>query len=173
MVAVAVPGLAQALQVNSLVVSRDQSVYHVVVDVLIDAAPERVKEKLLDMRALPLLNPSVKAVRFSAEAGGQRVESELEECLFGFCRHLLHVQQVELHGNEISAVTLVVPGSSFASGVAHWQLMPEGEGTRLIFTADTEPDLWLPPIIGPAALMKQLREKARASLTVLEQLAHE
>ena len=162
-----------ALEVKTLAVTRDRTIYHVVVDVLIDALPERVRTQLLDMQALPKLNPSVKTVRASALADGLRVESELEECFFGICRALLHVQQVTTRGNEIEAQTLSVPGSSFKSGIAHWQLAAEGQGTRLIFTADTEPDFWLPPFIGPVLVMQQLREKTQASLAVLEQLARE
>ena len=163
----------QALQVQTLEVSREETVYHVVVNVLIDAAPARVRAQLLDVSSLPQLDPSVKAARASEEAGGLRVESELEECLFGFCRRLLHVQKVEAHGDEITAQTLAVQGSSFRSGIARWQLRPEGAGTRLIFTADTEPDVWLPPLIGPRVLIKHLREKTQASLEALERLARE
>lgn len=164
---------ALALQLETLEVSRDDSVYHVVVNVLIEAAPERVRAQLLDVGALPQLNPSLKSARATEEAGGVRVESELEECLFGICRRLLHVQQVVARGNEITAQTLAVQGSSFRSGVAHWQLTAEGAGTRLLFTADTEPDVWLPPIIGPSALMRQLKVKTLASLQNLERLARE
>ena len=164
---------AEALQVQTLEVTHDDSVYHVVVDVLIDAAPDKVRAQLLDVGSLPQLNPSVKTVRATEEAGGLRVESELEECLFGFCRRLLHVQKVETRGDEISAQTLAVQGSSFRSGIARWQIRAEGGLTRLIFTADTEPDLWLPPLIGPTALMRRLREKTEASLYALERLARE
>ena len=164
---------AQALQVQTLEVTHDASVYHVVVDVLINAAPARVRAQLLDVSSLPQLDASVKAVRATQEAGGMRVESELEECLFGLCRRLLHVQQVDAGGDEISAQTLAVQGSGFKSGIARWQLKAEGEGTRLIFTADTEPDLWLPPLIGPRVLMHRLRDKTEASLQALERLARE
>lgn len=164
---------ASSLQLETLEVSRDQSIYHVLVNVWIDAAPTRVRAQLLDVSVLPKLNPSVKAARSILGVDGQRVESELEECLLGFCRRLLHVQLVKSAGNEITAHTLAVPGSSFRSGVAHWQLSAEGAGTRLIFTADTEPDIWLPPVLGPRLLMSQLREKTAASLQVLERLARD
>lgn len=167
------PFAADALQVHTLVISRDQTVYHVVVDALIDAPSARVRAQLLDIQSLARLDPSVRDVRASDEADGQRVESKLEECLFGFCRTLVHVQLVQASGNEITAQTLAVPGSSFKSGVARWQLTPQGQGTRLLFTADTEPDLWIPPFIGPPALMRQLEAKTRASLHTLEQLSRE
>lgn len=164
---------ASAFQLETLEVSRNQSIYHVVVNVWIDAVPARVRAQLLDVNALPALNPSIKAARSTADVNGQRVESELEECLFGICRQLLHVQLVKSAGNEITAQTLAVPGSSFSSGVAHWQLSAEGAGTRMIFTADTEPNIWLPPVLGPRLIMNQLREKTAASLLVLERLARE
>lgn len=165
--------VAKPLQVQTLEVSRSEASYRVTVNVLIDAAPERVRATLLDASVFPKLDPSIKAARASESAGGQRVESELEECLFGFCRRLLHVQQVEAQGMQITAQTLPVAGSSFRSGLAQWQLAAEGEATRLIFTADTEPAFWLPPVFGPRALMTQLREKTLASLQVLEQIARE
>lgn len=164
---------ASALQVSTLDVSRDEGVFHVLVNVLIDAPPARVRAVLLDTSKLVQLNPSIKASRASPAGDGQRVELQLEECLLGLCRQLLQVQRVEAHGNEITAETLPVEGSGFKSGIAHWQLTAEGTGTRLMFTADTEPDLWLPPFIGPRAVMKQLREKTQASLETLERLARE
>jgi carbon monoxide dehydrogenase subunit G len=167
------PLAAMAVDERQLEVSREGRVYHVVVDALIDAPPQRVKAQLLDISKLTLLNPSVTAARATEVAGGMRVESELEECLFGFCRRLLHVQQVETHGDEITAQTLAEPGASFSSGKAHWRLSPEGTGTRLEFSAETEPNLWLPPVIGPMALMRQLREKTRDSLLTLERLSRE
>lgn len=163
----------RALQTDVLEVSRDAGVFHVVVNVLIDASPALVQAVLLDTSKLSLLDPGVRATRVRAEGDGQRVEMDIHECLFGFCRQFLQVQQVEVRGNEITARTLPVEGSGFRSGIAHWQLSAEGEGTRLIFTADTEPDLWLPPLIGPRVVMKQLREKTLASLETLERLARE
>lgn len=166
-------GAAEALQVNMLTVSRDDTVYHLLVDVLIDAPPARVRERLLDVSVLPQLDPSITAARATEETGGRRIEAELKNCLFGICRKLLHVQRVKTRGNEITAVTLPVAGSSFKSGVARWQLTSEGQGTRLLFSADTEPDLWLPPFIGPRVLMHRLREKTLASLMTLERLARD
>ncbi len=164
---------ASALSINALHVTRDQSVFHIVVDALIDADAAAVRAQLLDSNALPQLNPNVKRVRASTEADGERVESELEECLFGVCRRLLHVQKVTTAGNEIAATTLAVAGSSFKGGSARWQLTPVAEGTRLIFTADIEPAFWLPPFIGPRLVMQQLRADTLIALQALERLAHE
>ncbi len=169
----ALPLTAAALQVQTLEVSRDDAVYHVIVNVQLDATPERVRARLLDVAVLSQLDPAIKSAQSRAEGEGQRVQTELEECLFGLCRRMRHEQQVTVQGNEITAHTVPGPGSSFRSGVAHWQLTPEGDGTRLVFSADTEPDLWLPPVVGPRLLMHQLRLKTEASLRRLEQLARE
>ncbi len=169
----AMPSMGTALQVQVLEVSRDRSVYHIVVEALIDAPPARVRALLLDVDALPRINPSIKRATAVALADGFRVSCELEECLLGFCRSLLQVQTVRAVGNEINAETLPVEGSSFKSGIARWQLSAAGQDTRLLLTADTEPDVWLPPFIGPRAVMGHLREKTLSSLQVLEQLARE
>lgn len=164
---------AAALELTTLAVTHDGPVYHVVVDVRLEAPLPRVRATLLDVQALTQLDPSVTAARSAPMEGGTRVESEIEECLLGICRRLLHVQRIEAQAHAISAQTLVVPGSNFRSGIAHWQLTAEGEGTRLVFTADTEPDLWVPPWIGPPLVINKLREKTRSSLEKLEQLARE
>ena len=164
---------AAALELTTLAVSHQGPVYHVVVDVRLDAPLPRVRAALLDVQALTQLDPSVTAARSAPMTGGTRVESEIEECLLGICRRLMHVQRVVAQDNTIRAETLPVTGSSFRSGIAHWQLTAEGEGTRLVFTADTEPDLWVPPWIGPPLVLNKLRDKTRSSLEKLEQLARE
>lgn len=169
----ALPRPAAALQIDVLEVSRSNSVYHVQVDAHIDAPIERVRAILLDSSAMLQLDPSLKSATSTPEGDGLRVQSEMEECLFGVCRRLLHVQQVQASGNSISAQTLAVQGSGFRSGMAHWQLSAKGAGTRLLFSADSEPDLWVPPFIGPPALIRHLRAKAEKSLHNLEQLARE
>lgn len=167
------PLSATALQINSLDVSRSGGVYHVQLDALLDAPLAQVRATLLDASAMLQLDPSLKSATATEEGDGLRVQSEVEECLFGLCRRLLHVQRVQASGNSIRAQTLAVLGSGFRSGAAHWQLDAEGERTRLIFTADTEPDLWVPPLIGPARVIRHMREKAEKSLHNLEKLARD
>ena len=169
----AAPLGVRALEIDTLDVSRSQGVYQVQLNALIDAPLPRVRAVLLDASAMLQLDPSLKSATATEEADGLRVQSEVEECLFGLCRRLLHVQKVQASGNSIRAQTLAVQGSGFRSGSAHWQLEAEGSRTRLVFTADTEPNLWVPPLIGPPTVIRHMREKAEQSLQNLEQLARE
>lgn len=169
----AAPWRLSALEIRTLDVSRSEGVYQVQLDALIDAPLPRVRAVLLDASAMLQLDPSLKSATATEESDGLRVQSEVEECLFGLCRRLLHVQKVQASGNSIRAQTLAVQGSGFRSGTAHWQLDAEGERTRMIFTAETEPNLWVPPLIGPPTVIRHMREKAQLSLQNLEQLARE
>ena len=162
---------AEALEVRRLDVRHEGRAYYVETEALIDTPPATVRALLLDTQAMPRINPSVRRVSQRETASGQEVDALLEECFLGFCQTLRHVQAVRVQGDVIESTTLPVEGSGFASGTARCELHAEGAGTRLVFRSRSEPAFWLPPFIGPLAVMRQLKAKARLSLENLERLA--
>ena len=66
-------------------------------------------------------------------------------------------------------VAEVLPGQSdLKSGRVHWQLRAEGEGTRLFYRSETEPDFWVPAVIGPWMIRRLLLGEVRATTAHIE-----
>jgi len=163
---------AQALDIARLDVTHARGEYRIAVVAQLDAPADAVRAVLLDADTLKALDPTITALRLKPQADGSlRAECEQYECVAGFCRQLLQVQAVTVAAEVIEARTLAVPGGSFKSGQVRWTLNAEGRATRLTIEAASEPDIWLPPFIGPKLMVQHLREKTSASLARLEQLA--
>ncbi|HJV27194.1 MAG TPA: SRPBCC family protein [Aromatoleum sp.] len=55
-------------------------------------------------------------------------------------------------------------GGNFKHMESTMHLEPEADGTRLQYHADVEPEFWLPPLIGPAAVRHETAEQFSAIL---------
>lgn len=170
-----------AYEIEALQVSREGRVFHVTVQALVEAPPERVFAQLADLAALPRLNPSVTRVQVGEpdEQGRWPVSSEAEFCVLAVCRSLRHMQrlriQPEAQGGRIDAETVPPPASDFEEGgEAHWQVLAAPEGaSRFSFEARLSPALWVPPVLGPWAVQNRLREETRLTVERLERLSRE
>jgi hypothetical protein len=47
--------------------------------------------------------------------------------------------------------------SDFAYSREQWQLIPEGDGTLMIYNFEMEPGFWVPPLIGPYVIKRALK----------------
>lgn len=171
-------GLASAYEIESLRVTHDGDDYRIVMQALIAAPPERVFSQLADLQALTKLNPSVTRVQVGEPdpQGRLPLSSEAEFCVLSVCRSLRHTQQVQIQpdspGGRIDSQTVPPPASDFREGgEAHWQISAAPGGSRLGFEARLSPVIWLPPVVGPWAVQRRLREEAQLTVERLERLS--
>jgi len=173
-------GPALAYEIESLQVAREGEDYHVVVQALIEAPPDRVFAQLTDLAALPRLNPSVIRVQVGEpdEQGRWPVSSEAEFCVLAVCRTLRHMQRLRIQpaaqGGRVDAETVPPPASDFREGgEAHWQVGAALGGSRFGFEARLSPTIWVPPLIGPWAVQQRLREETLLTVERLERLSRD
>ncbi|MDP3857975.1 MAG: SRPBCC family protein [Stagnimonas sp.] len=173
-------GPALAWQLQSLQVGHRGDDYRVAMQALIAAPPARVFAQLADLSALSRLNPSVRSVQLGVlDAEGRwPLTTTVEFCLLAVCRELRHSQRVRIlpegaTGGRIESQTEPPPASDFQRGEARWQVSAEGSGSRLQFEASLQPGFWLPPLIGPWAVERWLRNEARLTVERLELLSLE
>jgi Polyketide cyclase / dehydrase and lipid transport len=174
-----VTAVAQAHRIESLQVLREGDDYVIHLRAHIDAPPSKVFHCLADFARLPQLNPSVSRVSVGeADAEGRLpVTSEAEFCVVAICRTLKHVQRMRIEpteaGGRIEAVTVPPPASDFRAGSARWQVSADGDASRFEFDAHLQPDLWLPPVVGPWMVQRRLDEETRRTVDNLERLSRE
>jgi hypothetical protein len=167
---------ATAAEVQEVTVSRDGPRYHVDMRARLAVPAARAYAVFSDYRRLPLINPAVRSatVLGSEPDGDTRLATELHLCVAFFCRELKQVQDMRRfrEGDALGLSADVLPqDSDLKFGHARWLMRPCGNGTCLDFSAELEPDFWVPPLIGPWLIEHKLRAQAITTSAGIERLA--
>jgi hypothetical protein len=166
-------GIGIAAQIDGISVTHHDDAFKIEFDAVVDAPAQQVYAVLADYASLGKLNPAITAisVEVAPTGRGERVRSVIKTCVWFFCRQIVQVEDVmESDPNTISA--RIVPGAGdFESGSFFWRLTDEGPRTRLHYEATRVAGFWIPPLIGPWAIKRTLREQLESSIVLLERLA--
>jgi len=153
-----------------LAVENEEGVYRVRFEAVVKIAPDKAFAMLTNYERLDRLNPGiVEAERLDTDDSPmRRVRTVVEGCVLFFCRRLERVETIQTHDRR-RIVTRVVPeASDFRSGESRWELAAVTKGTRLRFRGSLAPDFWVPPVIGPWAIERNLRASMRTMVERLE-----
>ena len=164
---------AAGTTIHSAAVSYQSGSFVVQVDALLNAVEHSVRALLTDYQHLERFSPAVERSEILATRapGDQRVRTVTQTCLWLYCKRLTRVQDVvEAHDGSITAV--VVPQlSDFRSGQLRINLWQETTGTRILIHAEVTPDIWIPPLLGPWLIKRELHAEALQTVHNLERLA--
>lgn len=173
-------GAGQALSVEtSLVQVRYDGVrMDIHLDVLLAAREPAVARVIHDYDRLGLVFPLVVDSGLLEDFGDgvHRVRADMEGCVLIFCRHLRHVLDVRrAPGSGAWSSAQSVPGDSdVRAGHFSWRTEALAEDrTRLVLSGWVEPDVWVPPIIGPMAVRRGVERRFRDAMPRLERAARE
>lgn len=149
-------------EVRSTSVSSHGERYRIEVTSFIAAPPARVMGLLTDYARLQRLHPMVRSSEVLADGeGGSRVRTTYHDCpLFIFCVEFAHTSRFTRRSERHLVAEADPAASDFSYGRFQWLALPEGEGTRLLFDAEVEPDFWVPPVLGDWVLKRRLLEVA-------------
>lgn len=167
---------ARAESIDQLDVSRDDGRYAIVLNARLDADLADSYAVFSDFHNLPKINDAVEAVEPlpSSESGVARWRTRIRVCVSFFCTHLKQVQDVRdsRTAQRYQLDATVIPAlSNLRYGQAHWQLERCGTQTCLHFSAELEPDFWVPPLLGPWLIKRTMRREANATAAGIEALA--
>jgi hypothetical protein len=166
---------ARAAQIDAVSVTHRDNGFKIAFDAVVDAPARQVYAVLADYARLGKLNPVITAmsVERTPNGRGERVRSVINSCVWFFCRQIVQVEDVtEPDANTI--VGHIVPGAGdFESGWCFWRITRDGARTRLHYEAVRVPAFWIPPLIGPWAIKRTVREQLEASVMILERLANQ
>ena len=105
------------------------------------------------------------------EDGRPRFFSRMEGCVLLFCKSFVRYGHLVLHPlDEIVAVSHP-EDSDFRLSRETWRLVPEGDGTLLIYQFEMIPDFWVPPVIGPYLMKRALKTGGEKAINRIEALA--
>lgn len=169
------PGLPATLR--DVDVSRRQDRYRVVADTHLGASPEAIYKVLLDFdndRYQRISEIYKESSYLPPDGDGTPlVYTRVEGCLLGFCRSMRRVERLEVVTPQFIRSRSVPERSDFKYTLSEWTFAAEGDGTRVTYLMEMEPDFWLPPFVGPWFLKRTLMQGAPAAIDQIELLAQQ
>jgi hypothetical protein len=147
--------------------------YHVSTEVVLHAPADSVRAVLTDYVHAYRLNPSIteSAILPSLDEGVVRLMTRIEECVAFYCMNMVSVADIkELPSGDLE-VAVIPELSSFRSGTAEWRIQSQQGECRIHYELRLEPDFFIPPLIGPAIIIKKLREEIFTIFARLECMA--
>ena len=156
-------------------VTRNKDRYRVVADTHLAASPEAVYKVLLDFdgdRYQRISKIYKESGYLAPDSDGTPVVYTLVEgCLLLYCRSMRRVERLEVVTPRFIRSKAVPERSDFKYSVSEWTFTPEGDGTRVTYRMEMEPDFWLPPFVGPWFLRRTLLQGAPQAIDQIELLA--
>jgi len=105
------------------------------------------------------------------EQGRPRFFTRMDGCIIMFCVSFDRYGHLELQP-EHDIVAIVDPElSDFKYSRERWQLLPDGDGTLLLYEFEMEPDFWVPPVVGPFVIKRALSSGGKRAVNRIEALA--
>lgn len=168
-------GSALATSPEQVTVERDGDAYRVRMSVELAAPADRIRSLLTDYAHLERINPAVVGSEVLGEPapGVTRVRTRIKSCVWFFCRQIELVEDLHTAPDGVLKARIVAELSDMRAGSADWEIRAAGDRTRLTYTSTMEPAFWVPPLIGPRAIVKNLRRNLARTADNLERLAAE
>ena len=166
----AAPLLSRAGGVLDSSVSDEAGVYSLSIEALIDAPAEMVYRLITDYDHLHDINPAIRESRIQRTYSPvkHRIRTVTRVCVLFYCRDVTQRQDmVQSPGYTIDAYILP-QGSDFHRGRGQWRLTAEGDATVMHFHAELVPAFFLPPLIGPWLIRREMVNQITEIVMIIE-----
>lgn len=166
----------QAWEIQNVQVQRDEKEFAIQAAMVIDAPPELVRAALTDFENLDQLLKGVKESRQlprTEDSDPIQVYTKRRSCFLLFCFNSEVVEVVTYPQNGVIVSTIVPDQSDFKSGFMRWQITPTPNGTLMVYTAEMEPEFWIPKAVGSVAIKRSMNKELKNLAKVLERRAQE
>jgi len=147
--------------------------YHVSTEVVLHAPADSVRAVLTDYVHAYRLSPSIteSAILPPFEDGVVRLMTRIEECVPFYCVDMVSVADIKERPSGDLEVKVIPELSNLRSGTAEWRIQSQQGESRVRYELRLEPDFFIPPFIGPAIIIKKLREEILTTFRRLECMA--
>jgi hypothetical protein len=167
--------LAAAATIDELDVTKQRGRYSLEADARLEATPESIYAVLTDFddNAYARISRAYKESRYLEPAadGTPLVYTRMEGCMLWHCLTLERTERLEAEAPRWIKSTALPEGSNFKHATSEWVLEPDGDGTKMTYKVELEPDFFVPPIIGPWYLKRTLSQGGLRAVTRIERLA--
>lgn len=164
---------APVLNLPDIEVIENSGNYRIKVVANINAPAKYVRFVLTDYTHIYRLNPSIieSEVLDQSDDGSAVVRTRVIACAAYFCEELERVEKVQqLPSGDIYA-EIVPELSQFKSGKTLWQIKMVDGRCEVIYQAEMEPDIFIPPVVGRFLIKKSIRQEMQTSIANLEKIS--
>ena len=89
-----------------------------------------------------------------------------------YCRDVSQTQDMVQSPGFVIVADILPQDSDFRSGRAHWRLSAEGDATLLRFHAEIVPAFFMPPLIGPWLIKREMVSQMTEIVRLIEASYH-
>ena len=177
LVALDVGALAAAATIDGFDVTKHKGIYAFEAEARLAATRESIYAVITDFddNAYSRISRSYKESRYLEPAadGTPIVYTRMEGCMKKRCISFARTERLETDAPRWMKSTALPELSDFKHAMSEFVLEPDGDGTKLIYRTEIEPDFFVPPLIGPWFLKRTVSKGALSALTRIEGLARE
>jgi len=105
------------------------------------------------------------------EQGRPQFYTRMEGCVLLFCKSFIRNGYLELDPYTEVIAIIDPERSDFKRSRERWLLIPDHDGTLLVYEFEMVPDFWVPPVIGPYYIKKALASGGEKAINRIEALA--
>lgn len=164
---------SQAAELREVAVEREKDRYQLNSTTWFDVSPQELYDVLTNYELFSKFTSAIVESRNveADEEGRPQFYARMEGCVLVWCKSFVRNGHLLLDPlTEIVAIS-DPERSDFKLSREEWQLVPEGEGTLMIYQFEMIPDFWVPPIIGPYYIKRALRLGGNTAVNRIEALA--
>jgi len=166
----AAPLLSRAGGVLDSSVSYDAGVYSLSIEARIDAPAAMVYRLITDYDHLQDINPAIRESRILRADSPEkyRIRVVTRVCVLFYCRDVTQSQDMVQSPGYLIEATVLPQDSDFRRGRAQWRLIAEGDSTLMQFRAELVPDFFMPPLIGPWLIRREMANQITEIVMIIE-----
>ena len=158
---------------NSFVNEIDEH-YILQLDMRIDGDYDAVYEVLIDFNHLDQVNKTITSSQLlESNDKIHTVQFMSNGCVWIICQDVNQVVIVTELGNGFIMSETLPDLSDIRYGRTLWQVIDEGDSTRIKYYSDLIPDFWIPPFMGSSILQDRMLEEGIKTINGIERIINE
>jgi hypothetical protein len=165
--------LARGAELREMAVEYVDDRYHLKSETYMDVGQEALYLVLADFELFEQFTSAIVESRITEpdELGRPGFFARMEGCVLLFCKSFVREGYLVLTPQEEIVAVANAEASDFKFSRESWKLVPEGDGTVMIYDFELEPAFFVPPVIGPFYIQHALRSGAERAVNRIEALA--
>jgi hypothetical protein len=170
----ATPLLSRAGGVLDSSVSYDAGVYTLSIEALIVAPVDMVYHLITDYDHLQDINPAIRESRILHTDSPEkyRIRVVTRVCVLFYCRDVTQSQDMVQSPGYVLEANILPQDSDFHRGRAQWRLTAEDDVTVMRFHAELVPAFFMPPLIGPWLIRREMVNQITEIVMLIEARNH-